>query len=322
MTPAESSSADEFSLVLKFKDSVAPVATLVVTKTVTVTQLNYKLLNAVPELRREPFCFLVRGKPVWPEHWDGLTAPFFRNDICLGRGSVDGYLADHLPPVVGGGAGGLTRAATAATQPTKAAAGLSQQGLDDRAARAAAQQAALQQQLLRQQEQGWNDTADASDSEDDEDEEVPTLLATALYDFAATDATHVSFKAGTTLLVVRNDNAQWWFGEVGDQRGWFPASYAQLINADGSAVGANAAGRTAAATAAAAATSNRGGHGVTANAPATTNASLFTNVAGDNTALKPAVGYTAPKAAFDDQEVYGLTGRPCRFLFASTSELV
>ena len=41
---------------------------------------------------------MCRGRPVWQDHWDAFTAPFFKVDLCLHRGTVEKHLAQLYAP--------------------------------------------------------------------------------------------------------------------------------------------------------------------------------------------------------------------------------
>jgi hypothetical protein len=41
---------------------------------------------------------MCRGRPVWQDHWDAFTAPFFKVDLCLHRGTVEKHLAQQYAP--------------------------------------------------------------------------------------------------------------------------------------------------------------------------------------------------------------------------------
>jgi hypothetical protein len=67
-------------------------------QTTSLSAFNFKLLTAAPELRREQFFYMCRGRPVWQDHWDAFTAPFFKVDLCLHRGTVEKHLAQQYAP--------------------------------------------------------------------------------------------------------------------------------------------------------------------------------------------------------------------------------
>lgn len=47
----------------------------------------------------------------------------------------------------------------------------------------------------------------------------------AQFDYAAQYEDELSFSAGDTVLVTKKDEADWWFGKVGDKEGVFPSNY-------------------------------------------------------------------------------------------------
>ncbi len=56
---------------------------------------------------------------------------------------------------------------------------------------------------------------------------VDLKRVTALYDYNATDATELSFKAGDSISVLDISGGEWWKGELNGTIGWFPANYVQ-----------------------------------------------------------------------------------------------
>jgi len=52
--------------------------------------------------------------------------------------------------------------------------------------------------------------------------------AKALYPFQGQDNTEISFQPGQVITII-SQSGEWWVGEVNGQRGYFPASYAQLM---------------------------------------------------------------------------------------------
>lgn len=55
-----------------------------------------------------------------------------------------------------------------------------------------------------------------------------TRAARALYPFQGQDNTEISFQPGQVVNVIQQ-SGDWWVGEINGQRGYFPASYVQLI---------------------------------------------------------------------------------------------
>lgn len=53
----------------------------------------------------------------------------------------------------------------------------------------------------------------------------PEEHVTALHDFASSNSTCLSFRAGQVIKVFNRDQSGWWDGELDGQRGWFPSNY-------------------------------------------------------------------------------------------------
>merc|ERR1712232_424038 len=60
----------------------------------------------------------------------------------------------------------------------------------------------------------------------------PELKAKALYEYAAADATELSFAVGDIIKVTKQDDSGWWEGENKGKFGMFPGNYVELIQAD------------------------------------------------------------------------------------------
>ena len=52
------------------------------------------------------------------------------------------------------------------------------------------------------------------------------FLVQAIYDFSPQEAGELEFHRGDIITVVDRSDANWWEGEIGTRRGFFPATYA------------------------------------------------------------------------------------------------
>ncbi|XP_074633352.1 uncharacterized protein LOC141892102 [Acropora palmata] len=71
---------------------------------------------------------------------------------------------------------------------------------------------------------------DDDDYDEDYDDamEVPEAFAEALWDHVTMDPEELSFQAGDIITVLTMTSCDWWFGQVGDQVGWFPAPFVRV----------------------------------------------------------------------------------------------
>jgi hypothetical protein len=58
--------------------------------------------------------------------------------------------------------------------------------------------------------------------------DVPEAFAEALWDHVTMDLEELSFKAGDIITVISMTNIDWWFGQVGESVGWFPAPFVRV----------------------------------------------------------------------------------------------
>lgn len=58
--------------------------------------------------------------------------------------------------------------------------------------------------------------------------DVPEAFAEALWDHVTMDPEELSFKAGDIITVISMTNIDWWFGQVGELVGWFPAPFVRV----------------------------------------------------------------------------------------------
>ncbi|XP_031568880.1 uncharacterized protein LOC116303475 [Actinia tenebrosa] len=61
-----------------------------------------------------------------------------------------------------------------------------------------------------------------------EEMDVPEAFAEALWDHVTMDPEELSFKAGDIITVISMTNVDWWFGQVGEMVGWFPAPFVRV----------------------------------------------------------------------------------------------
>eukprot|EP00002_Diphylleia_rotans_P005132 TRINITY_DN1421_c0_g1_i1.p1 TRINITY_DN1421_c0_g1~~TRINITY_DN1421_c0_g1_i1.p1 ORF type:complete len:1546 (-),score=390.98 TRINITY_DN1421_c0_g1_i1:282-4919(-) len=50
-----------------------------------------------------------------------------------------------------------------------------------------------------------------------------------LYDYTSDDPNHLAVSAGTIIEIIQMDHPDWWYGQVGEQTGYFPSSYCEKI---------------------------------------------------------------------------------------------
>ncbi|KAL1736865.1 hypothetical protein EV714DRAFT_242305 [Schizophyllum commune] len=70
----------------------------------------------------------------------------------------------------------------------------------------------------------------AHDGESFDENLVNTLFCKALYDYEAQDPSALSFKRGDIIEVLTQQPSGWWDGLLGDERGWFPSNYVEVIS--------------------------------------------------------------------------------------------
>lgn len=63
--------------------------------------------------------------------------------------------------------------------------------------------------------------------------DVPEAFAEALWDHVTMDPEELSFKAGDIITVISMTNIDWWFGQVGEMVGWFPAPFVRVRSYSG-----------------------------------------------------------------------------------------
>ncbi|RDB17922.1 Cell division control protein 25 [Hypsizygus marmoreus] len=62
------------------------------------------------------------------------------------------------------------------------------------------------------------------------EEPFTTLFCRALYDYNAQDASALSFRRDDIIEVLTQQPSGWWDGLLGDERGWFPSNYVEVIS--------------------------------------------------------------------------------------------
>lgn len=58
--------------------------------------------------------------------------------------------------------------------------------------------------------------------------DVPEAFAEALWDHVTMDPEELSFQVGDIITVLTMTSVEWWFGQVGDRIGWFPAPFVRV----------------------------------------------------------------------------------------------
>ncbi|KAJ7324048.1 Rho guanine nucleotide exchange factor 4, partial [Desmophyllum pertusum] len=78
----------------------------------------------------------------------------------------------------------------------------------------------------------WPSKSDVNSDDDDDDVDgemdVPEAFAEALWDHVTMDPEELSFQAGDIITVLTMTSVEWWFGQVGDRIGWFPAPFVRV----------------------------------------------------------------------------------------------
>ncbi|VDB85574.1 unnamed protein product, partial [Peniophora sp. CBMAI 1063] len=72
----------------------------------------------------------------------------------------------------------------------------------------------------------------SSSASEDESDTLSTFFCRALYDYSSTDESALSFRRGAVIEVLTRLESGWWDGLLGDERGWFPSNYVQVIDDD------------------------------------------------------------------------------------------
>ncbi|KAF7321869.1 hypothetical protein MKEN_00708900 [Mycena kentingensis (nom. inval.)] len=72
-------------------------------------------------------------------------------------------------------------------------------------------------------------TPDDPLDDDEEQEQFGTLFCRALYDYTAQTETALSFRRDAIIEVLSQEDSGWWDGLLGDDRGWFPSNYVEVI---------------------------------------------------------------------------------------------
>lgn len=63
-----------------------------------------------------------------------------------------------------------------------------------------------------------------------EEQAPPTFFCRALYDYQSRDASSLSFRRSDIIEVLTRLESGWWDGLLGDERGWFPSNYVEVIS--------------------------------------------------------------------------------------------
>lgn len=59
---------------------------------------------------------------------------------------------------------------------------------------------------------------------------IPTFFCRALYDYQSRDASSLSFRRNDIIEVLTRLESGWWDGLLGEERGWFPSNYVEVIS--------------------------------------------------------------------------------------------
>lgn len=57
-----------------------------------------------------------------------------------------------------------------------------------------------------------------------------TVRAEAVWDHVTMANRELAFKAGDVIKVLDASNKDWWWGQIDDEEGWFPASFVRVNN--------------------------------------------------------------------------------------------
>lgn len=81
-------------------------------------------------------------------------------------------------------------------------------------------------------EMDWPSQTEENSDDEEPDEfdemDVPEAFAEALWDHVTMDPEELSFEAGDIITVLTMTSCDWWFGQVGDRVGWFPAPFVRV----------------------------------------------------------------------------------------------
>ena len=58
--------------------------------------------------------------------------------------------------------------------------------------------------------------------------DAPEAFAEALWDHVTMDPEELSFSAGDIITIISWTDTDWWWGQVGDRIGWFPAPFVRV----------------------------------------------------------------------------------------------
>jgi son of sevenless-like protein len=89
--------------------------------------------------------------------------------------------------------------------------------------------------FLPQTHRATTSTASQPHPEQQQEQALPedqftTLFCRALYDYDAQDASALSFRRNDIIEVLSQEPSGWWDGLLGDERGWFPSNYVDIIS--------------------------------------------------------------------------------------------
>jgi son of sevenless len=71
----------------------------------------------------------------------------------------------------------------------------------------------------------------------EEQQYITTFFCRAKYDYQSTDDASLSFRRGDIIEVLTRLETGWWDGLLGEERGWFPSNYVDVITDEEADVG-------------------------------------------------------------------------------------
>ena len=201
-----------------------PIASFTMAPDHTLAMVHAKLSNIITT---SDYFYQVRGRPVFPEHYDIFTVKDLE-DVLLVKGTIEESLnIRNAPPkfnsVINNRASPTNRMSNV---PAVSSVNINPNAHND---------------ALADAKQAINNVAEALikktviTSSDVSLSPVASPVAPSirqgrsLYEFQAMDHTHLTFGANVVINILKSDNNQWWFGELNGARGWFPASYLEVI---------------------------------------------------------------------------------------------
>ena len=242
-SPVFGSPAGDVVLRIKFAGE-APIANFSMPSEATLAMVHARLSSLITVGN---FFYMLRGKPIFPEHYDLFLVKHLE-DLTLSRGTIEEWYVTRIPAKlfpspkqsfsVGTSAAIQSSTVPAVSSVSVAAATSFEAANDVKDALGMLADALIKKATKETAGAAAAETVSKVEEPITEKQKPtsaikpkPVVVATArtLYDFSAMDHTHLSFSASIIINVLKHDNPQWWFGELNGARGWFPASYVELI---------------------------------------------------------------------------------------------